>query len=300
MGSAPLPLHTGALLAGRYRLLRLTNRGGMADVFLARDERTGSDVVVKALAPRSATEDAKAAFVREAELLKKIRHPNVVRLLGYATTGDGLPFLVLEHLPGTELAEVLSKRSLPPPERALDIIKQVARALDAAHRAGIVHRDVKPKNIIIVQRKGEPERVKVIDFGASKLRREPAPALAEKVVGTPEFMSPEQAEGREADVEYRSDLFALATSSYALLTGRVPWRGRDPDEVMDEVAHRPPRPLASEGRWATVQAVLFRALDKSPARRYRSAAAFATALGKAMVADGLLRGRRSHRRVNPR
>jgi eukaryotic-like serine/threonine-protein kinase len=289
------PFRRGVLLAGRYRILRRINRGGMGDIYLAQHERTAAKLIVKALSPTAATVEAVRAFEREAGMMKRVRHPNVVKLVDFGWQ-EGLPFLVMEYLPGKELADVLSSGEPLAAERVISIVKQVASGLDAAHRAGIVHRDVKPKNVIIVPRHGKPDVAKVIDFGASKVKTDPVPQQTDMVIGTPEFMSPELAEGREADVEYRSDLFALATLSYSLLTRRTPWRSRHPDEVMSEVASLPPLPVDKNGKLPAVEKALLRGMAKSPEHRYATTIAFAKALERAMTADGLLTRRRRRSR----
>lgn len=267
----------------------------MGDIYLAQHERTGAKLIVKALSPAAANDDTVRVFEREAEMTKRVRHPNVVRLVDFGWA-EGLPFLVMEYLPGKQLADLLSTGKPLPADQVMSIVEQVAGALDATHRAGIVHRDVKPKNVIVLSRAGKPDLAKVIDFGASKKKTDPAPKQTTMVVGTPEFMSPELAEGREADVQHRSDQFALATLSYSLLTRRTPWRGQHPEEVMNEVASAPPLPLDEGGKLPAVEKVLLRGMAKSPEHRYASTVAFAKALRRAMTADGLLAEKRARAR----
>ncbi|MEO5769111.1 MAG: serine/threonine-protein kinase [Polyangia bacterium] len=279
----------GSVLGGSYRLIRRLGRGGMGDIHLASHERLPGQFVVKVLSPDLVSDqDAFVRFRQEAVVMANIRHPNVVQLVDFNFTMAGLPFLVMEYLPGKDLADILSTRPFLAASQVSSIVRQVACALDTAHKLGIVHRDLKPENIMVVPCEGQGDLIKVIDFGISKARRFNHVTSASMVMGTPEFMSPEQAQGRQEEVDSRSDQFALAVISYLLLTGRTPWGVIAPVEILHRVVNNPPLPLTHDDTWRAVEAVLFRAMAKGPQDRYPSTLAFWRALDRAMVTDGLI------------
>ncbi len=261
----------------------------MGDLHLATHERLPGQLVVKVLSPDLVEDhDAFMRFQQEAVAMANIRHPNVVHLIDFNFTQGGLPYLVMEYLPGRDLAELLcARRTLSAPEVSR-VVHQVACALDAAHQRGVVHRDLKPENIMVVPCEGQDDLIKVIDFGISKAPRFNHVTAASMVIGTPEFMSPEQAQGRHADIDARSDQFALAVISYLLLTGRTPWGTTAMVEILHRVVNKGPLPLRSDDSWPMVETVLFRGMAKNPADRFPSILAFWRALEQAMVKDGLL------------
>jgi serine/threonine protein kinase len=280
-------LPAGSML-GAYRLNRCLGRGGMGDVHAATHAQTSREVVVKVLSPDMVVNDeAVVRFRQEAAVMARIQHPNVVRLLDFNFMTDGRPYLVMEYLPGENLGEILSVRSFSVPQVS-EIINQVAAALDAAHQLGVVHRDLKPENIMVVPRAGQSDLIKVIDFGICKARRYNHLTSKGTVMGTPEFMSPEQAQGRHEEVEAPSDQFALAVIAYLMLAGRMPWAASTPEEILHCVVHKYPLALTDDGKYAMVEAVLFRAMAKAPEERYRSILAFSRAFDQALIATGLL------------
>jgi serine/threonine protein kinase len=261
----------------------------MGDIHLASHERLPGQFVVKVLSPDLVSDqDAFVRFRQEAVVMANIRHPNVVQLVDFNFTSAGLPFLVMEYLPGKDLADILTTRPFLAATQVSSIVRQVACALDTAHKLAIVHRDLKPENIMVVPCEGQGDLIKVIDFGISKARRFNHVTAASMVMGTPEFMSPEQAQGRQEEVDSRSDQFALAVISYLLLTGRTPWGVTAPVEILHRVVNSPPLPLTHDDTWRAVEAVLFRGMAKAPHDRYPSTLAFWRALDRAMVTDGLL------------
>jgi eukaryotic-like serine/threonine-protein kinase len=287
VSSQPAELPVGSML-GAYRLTRCLGRGGMGDVHAATHAQTSREVVVKVLSPDMVVNDeAVVRFRQEAAVMARIRHPNVVRLLDFNFMTDGRPYLVMEYLPGENLGEILSTRSFSVPQVSA-IINQVAAALDAAHQLGVVHRDLKPENIMVVPRAGQSDLIKVIDFGICKARRFNHLTSKGTVMGTPEFMSPEQAQGRHEEVEAPSDQFALAVIAYLMLAGHMPWRASTPEEILHCVINNYPLALTDDGKYGAVQAVLFRAMAKAPEERYRSILAFSRAFDLALVQSGLL------------
>lgn len=203
---------------GRCRLVRKLGEGGMGVVWLARHETLEKDVAVKVLPPGFAADpEAVQRFLREARSAARIDHPNVVPVLD-AGSEDGVHYIVMAYVEGTDLQKTLARRGRLSVSDALAITKKVAQALGAAHRLGLVHRDIKPSNILVT-RQG---RVMVTDFG---LAREVGPGAtvtaADEIVGTPQFLSPEQARGEKIDG--RSDLYSLGATLYALLSGKPPY-----------------------------------------------------------------------------
>jgi serine/threonine protein kinase len=280
-------LPAGTMLGG-YCLTRCLGRGGMGDVHAATHAQTSREVVVKVLSPDMVVNDeAMVRFRQEAAVMARIRHPNVVRLLDFNFMTDGRPYLVMEYLPGENLGEILTGRTFSVPEVS-DVINQVAAALDAAHQLGVVHRDLKPENIMVVPRAGQSDLIKVIDFGICKARRFNHLTSKGTVMGTPEFMSPEQAQGRHEEVDAPSDQFALAVIAYLMLAGHMPWAASTPEEILHCVIHKYPLALTDDGQYGAVEAVLFRAMAKAPEERYRSILAFSRAFDLALIQTGLM------------
>jgi hypothetical protein len=256
---------------GDYRVERLLGRGGMGEVYLARQLSLERPVALKVLKPELAADPTyMARFESEALAAARLNHPNIVHI--YALGGDdGLKYLVMEYVPGLNLAEHLARDGVPRLSTALAIMEQAGRAIDAAGQAGLIHRDIKPENLLITP----GGLVKVADFGLcqrpeSEDLRLTAPGVT---IGTPLYMSPEQVQGRT--VEHRSDLYALGVTFYQLLAGVPPFRGRTTLEVALKhvgeapeslAAHRPDLPPA-------LIALVMRLLEKDPERRYPSAAA---------------------------
>lgn len=286
-------LPPGTLLGGSYRLIRCLSRGGMGDIHLASRVDLPGQVVIKMLSTDlianqgGMVQEATVRFRQEAMVMASLHHPNVVRLLDFDLTEDGRPYLVMEYLPGQNLSDVLATRTFSVPEVST-LVHQVASALDAAHRLGVVHRDLKPENIMVVPRPAQSDLIKLIDFGICKARRLNHLTSKGIVMGTPDFMSPEQAQGRHEDVEAPSDQFALAVITYLLLAGRMPWAATTPAEALLFAAHGSPQPLTDDGSYRTVEAVLFRAMAKTPSERYPSILAFSDALDRALIEAGIL------------
>ncbi len=281
-------LAPGTLLGGAYRLIRCLGRGGMGDVHVALSDQPPGEVVVKVLSPELiVNSDALVRFRQEAMVMASIHHPNVIRLLDFDFTERGRPYLVMEYLPGKNLSELLNERTFSPAEVS-SIVRQVASALHATHQLGVVHRDLKPENIMVVPRPGQSDLIKVIDFGICKARRLNHLTTKGMVMGTPEFMSPEQAQGRHEEVEAASDQFALAVITYLLLAGRFPWLANTPAEFIHCAVYKYPLALRDDDSYRSVEAALFRAMSKDSEDRYPSILAYADALDQALVDAGLL------------
>ena len=270
-------LDVGSVLAETYEVTRLIGRGGMGEVWLASHRRLpGKQVAIKVLhvggKPLSA--DALTRFRREAEVATRINHPNIVEVHDFNTLPDGSPYLVLEFLQGESLASRL--RHPMEVDEVQRILRQVGSALQAAHAHGVVHRDLKPDNIYIVPNPMGAV-VKVLDFGISKVVDSVTLQTQEAVlVGTPAYMSPEQALGNNKDVGPQSDVFALGAIAYEMLTGAQPFGGESIAQLVFKIAYEPHPPLAQVKPGlplAVVQAVE-RALLKDRAQRYPTVAAF--------------------------
>src|SRR4051812_30629851 len=205
----------GDLIADRFEIERLAGSGGMGAVYRSLDRRTGTLAAVKFLWPHFIDQPEHAErFSREAQVLQEIHHPGVVRYIAHGTSPGGEPWLAIEWLEGESLAERLRREGLTVAE-GVALARQVANALSAAHRRGIVHRDLKPSNLFLEG--GAIDRVKVLDFGIAKVRGGTPLTMTGMIVGTPFYMSPEQARG-EREVDARADVFALGCVLFHCLT----------------------------------------------------------------------------------
>ena len=265
-----------ALLGGRYRLEELIGRGGMASVWRATDTVLERTVAIKRLHARLHDDPELAErFRREGHAVARLSHPNLVRLLDQGQEGDE-PFLVFELVEGRDLKTMIRREGRLPVGEATSICGQVARALAAAHAAGVVHRDIKSHNVLVTP-EGE---AKLTDFGIARIVEAEGVNLTKTgiVMGSSDYLAPEQAEGREVDA--RGDVYSLGVVLFEALTGKLPFTGENPVAVATKhVYEAPPDPrklvpsIPSE-----IAAVCLRALAKQPQDRYVDAAAFASAL----------------------
>jgi eukaryotic-like serine/threonine-protein kinase len=273
------------VLGETYRITGLIGRGGMGAVWAASHVRLpGKHVAVKVLlADVSGGGEPLARFRREAEIASRIGHPNIVQVLDWNTLPSGQPYLVLELLTGESLANRLKKGPVSL-EAALDIARQVGSALTAAHKAGVVHRDLKPDNIFLVPTDSGGtlgEQVKVLDFGISKLRHSTTIQTQEaQILGTPQYMSPEQASGKNSLIDERTDVFALGAIVYEMLSGEPAFAGENLAAVVFKVVYEDPAPLAGlvPGLPQSVSDAVARALAKDPAKRWSDVGGFIGAL----------------------
>ncbi len=257
---------TGTLFAERYRLERKLGSGGMADVWLAEDQELGRRVAVKILHDRYATDEQFVErFRREATHAAGLSHPNIVSIFDRGVT-DGDYYIVMEYIEGRTLKELVVTRGPCPVPVAISYTRQILAAVRYAHKNGIIHRDIKPHNVL-VDREG---RVKVADFG---IARAGASEMTEagSIVGTAQYLSPEQARG--APVDESSDLYSTGIVLYELLTGTVPFTGETPVEIaMKHLSQTPEAPSARRPEIPRdLDLVVLRALAKEPVDRYRSA-----------------------------
>lgn len=270
----------GSRIAG-YRLEDRIGRGGMAVVYRARDERLGRLVALKILAPALAgDEEFQRRFVTESQAAAAIDHPHIVPVYA-AGEEDGVLFIAMRYVPGGDAHSLLKREGPLAPARAAEIISAVASALDAAHRAGLLHRDVKPSNMLMDIVPGRPDYVYLSDFGLSKAMASAKVTRAGYRMGTPDYTSPEQCAGRPADG--RADQYALACSAFELLTGTLPFHRDDPTAVVSAQISEPP-PAASARQTdlpGAIDGVLAKALAKAPGDRYANCGEFAHALREA-------------------
>ncbi len=276
----------GAIINNRYEIAGRIGQGGMAHIYLAIDKETNSPVAVKILSdnPERSDELTDRFFV-EARAAAKINHPNVIEIKDIGTYKDKT-FCVMEYLEGRDLSTYLARREGLGWKRSANILGQVCDALEAAHEKGVIHRDMKPENIMLVMR-GGIEQVKVLDFGLAKLTDSTEKLTRENIVlGTPTYMAPEQAWSR--DYDKRVDIYALGVIGYEMLCGMPPFKSDIPDDkartlqVLLMHREKPPQPPRERVPGLDIpdeaEAAILRALEKDPAKRFQSAGEMKEAL----------------------
>jgi serine/threonine-protein kinase len=278
----------GTLLAGRYQILRVLGTGGMGSVYEAKHTTTGKRVAIKVLAPHL-SKDLKlvARFRREAMAASRLEHENCVRVDDFGEDGAGTFYIAMELVDGRGLGDELRAGGPMPPARVARIGVQLLKALDAAHAASVLHRDLKPQNVMLAQKPGRPDMVKVVDFGIAKITtNEPGDQVALTVpgtiFGTPEYMSPEQARGETLDA--RSDLYSASVVLWHMLLGRSPFRGTSVrDTLLKVFAEEAPSPTAERPGLTLppgFEEVLRKGLAKNKDQRWPDAASYAAALAR--------------------
>lgn len=264
----PINLQSGNhILADRYQLLELIGRGGMAYVYRAYDMRTGHSVAVKVLRPDLAQDaDYVNRFQREAEAASKMIHHNIVNLLDVGMDHENR-YLVMEYVQGKTLKEVITERKRIQPVTAAQITIRILSALQHAHENGIIHRDIKPQNILV----NSDGHIKVADFGIARIANSNTITRGDIVMGSVHYFSPEQASGQPADE--RSDIYSVGVVLYEMLTGNVPFTGENHVAVAMQHIHTRPAPIESivPDVPASIAAVCMKAMSKNPKYRYQSA-----------------------------
>jgi serine/threonine-protein kinase len=287
VGNSPArsAIDVGSLIAETYTIEALIGQGGMGSVFLASHTRLpGKRVAIKFLHIEHSGEDVIARFKREAEIAAQLDHPNIVRVDDYNVTEDGTPYLILEYLEGQSLADRLRDGPLAL-EQVQSIMRMVGSAVAAAHARGIIHRDLKPQNIFLIPQEIDGQLVevaKVLDFGISKMRgRDTVKTQESTLLGTPQYMAPEQATGQHTTVDERTDVFALGGIVYEMLTGEPAFKGENiPAVVFQVVYEQPVLPLAQGAPHApqNVVAAVERAMAKQQDDRFATVSDFVEAL----------------------
>jgi serine/threonine-protein kinase len=278
-------LPVGTVLRDTYEISSVLGRGGMGSVFLARHLRLpGKQVAIKVLRNNvDLGPDVHLRFRREAEIASRLGHPNIVEVFDFDTLEDGSHFLVMEYLRGQNLTKRLRQRRLSL-EEVFDISRQIGAALQAAHRAGVVHRDLKPDNVFLVPHDAGGvvgERVKLLDFGISKVIDSQTLQTQDSILlGTPRYMAPEQAMGKNREVDARADIYSFGCIVYEMLSGKGPFAGLSLHEFIYRVVHEAPEPLAPLASEAPAQAIaaVERALAKRPEDRQPDVDTFITEL----------------------
>jgi serine/threonine-protein kinase len=287
-GAADDPL-LGQTLKGTYRIDHCIAVGGMGAVYRAEHIRLRRPVAVKVVLWQPGR-DAQLAerFEQEVDAIAQVGHPHIVQVIDFDRSEGGMPYMVMEYLEGETLEACMERTRPLPVAMAVSVVSQVASALADVHARGIVHRDLKPANVYLVHATGEECFVKLLDFGVSKMRTSAERATGtHEVVGTPEFMAPEQAQGGHQD--QRVDQFALATIAYEMLTGQQPFTAEELTTVLYRVLTVDPPRVSELAPWAPDQIddVIRRALSKDPAKRYPTISQFAYALESAAVRSGI-------------
>lgn len=278
------PPPTGSTLGGKYRLEEKIAEGGMGSVWRGVHLSLGVDVAIKFMAPELAETSHYASFEREARAAALLRDEHIVRVYDHGISHEGLPYLVMEYLAGESLAAAVVRRGPLGPAEVVALVEQAARALGAVHARGIVHGDVKPENMLLLDDGARrPFTVKLIDFGLANLSGARAPGEAPVVAGTPGYMSPEYLEGRAAPNPLL-DLWGLAATAFRALTGRKAFDGDSPRAICELVCLGPtPVPShARPGLPAAFDAWFARACAPDPAARFASAGDLAAALAAAL------------------
>lgn len=271
----------GQVLSGLYKVDKRIGEGGMGTVYMAVHIHLNKPFAVKVLSDKvAASKLAVDRMLQEAQTAASIDHDNIVDVVSFDTTDEGRVFLVMEFLEGFSLADLIEKGPMRV-ERALPIAYQLCQALEAAHDNGVVHRDLKPENVFIV-RKRDLDFVKVLDFGISKVKSAEAEQVrmtrTGQLVGTPLYMSPEQARG-ESDVDRHADIYALGVMLYEMLCGRPPFEGGNYFQLLWKHGNEPPPPLRERIDIAPeLEAAVMKALEKNPEDRHQTMAEFEQAL----------------------
>jgi len=281
-------------LGERFRIIEKIGGGGMGTVYKVEDLTIKETLAVKVLNPVFARDSSKKRrFIREIKALENLDHGNIVSVYGHSEATNGLPFMVMEHIQGMTLAQMLKDKTVIDEHEALPIFQAICDALEYSHSQGIVHRDLKPSNIMLTPGEGANElQVKVVDFGISKLRQEGLNRTTNltqtgEIFGSPYYMSPEQCHGEEIDK--RSDIYSLGCLMYEVLTGKPPFFGGNPVGVIMSHLKDRPRPFKRANPEVEVkpliEAVILQCLEKTPQLRFQSMNEVASALKSAARAE---------------
>ena len=268
------------IIADKYEVIREVGVGATGTVYLVRHKDLGVEYALKVL-NRFLSNDQKfiSRFRQEGEVLTRFTHPGSVQLRDFGKTDDGLYYMTMDYCEGTVLKDALKEKGKFEAKEALEIVRQTLDVLDAAHKAGIIHRDIKPDNIMLTNTEDGELQVRIMDFGIAKIREGVDIGSTMTVegasVGTPQYMSPEQA-GGESDLDHRVDVYSAGVVLYELLTGEVPIEGETVLQTMIMQLTKPPKAFSEDLNIpAAIQEVVFKALEKNKGERFSNAADFA-------------------------
>jgi predicted Ser/Thr protein kinase len=266
--SGPDPL-VGKTLADRFEIIERIGEGGTGVVYRAKQLSVDRTIAIKVLGAHVSTDPSWVKrFHNEARAASRLDHPNTVRLIDFGQTKEGLLFIAMEYLHGKSLRAEIDRVTRLPPNRVLRIVSQMCASLSEAHQQGIIHRDIKPDNVYLVDMKGAGDYVKVLDFSVAKMDAPDAQVTRAGVVfGTPQYMSPEQ--GRGIPLDARSDIYAVGIVAYEMLTGKPPFDAKVPTEVV--MMHLRDKPAPLSGLPPQLMDIVMRTLEKDPAKRQQSA-----------------------------
>jgi eukaryotic-like serine/threonine-protein kinase len=267
--SDPNDPFVGKVIDGRYEIQQRVGEGGMGVVYRARQMSIDRVIALKMLNQQMAGDQQWVQrFYNEAKACSRLQHPNTIRMFDFGQTQDGRLFMTMEFLDGVSLRDALARGPIAP-QRVIKILIQCCASLAEAHSIGIIHRDIKPDNVFLLNMAGSPDFVKLLDFSVAKLLEgDRMKTQAGVVFGTPQYMSPEQ--GRGLPLDARSDLYALGILAFEMLTGNVPYNDDNPMTVIQMHLHGQVPPMQETIPYS-VQQVVRRAMEKDPARRYQSA-----------------------------
>jgi serine/threonine-protein kinase len=293
------------VVGNRYQIRGLLGKGGMGQVFLCLDQTRNMPVALKVLDTRQVRDPkAKARFILEAQSAAKITHPNVIEVHDVGLHPNGTPYIAMEMLFGESLGSYLKREKVMAPEVAVPYLRQVALALGAAHRAGVIHRDVKPDNVFLIGEKGAAHTIKVLDFSLARNLEFGGFTAVGVAVGTVDYMAPEQICSDMVDA--RTDVYGLGVLMYRIFAGRIPFKGREAQDTLalHLIEPAPPMNLDAAAASATsgwgssplglasaLEAVIQKCLRKHPDNRYPSMAAVLADLDRLLPASGALTAR---------
>jgi serine/threonine-protein kinase len=282
---------TGSVIAGKYRLERVLGQGGMGAVWVVRNLNLEADFALKLIRRDRATEEAAARLLTEARAAAKLGHPGIVRVFDFGQSEVGDPYLVMELLKGDSFGALITRKKRLEPGVAVQMLLPVASALYAAHSKGIVHRDLKPDNIMLATEDSSRKLVpKVLDFGIARVLRDDIDrhqTMAGEVLGSPDYMSPEQARG-QLDIDHRTDIWTFAVLLYESITGKRPFEGHNYNALISSIVSNPPMPIHAYGLADTqLSGIIDRGLSKSPSARWQTMRDMGIALAHWAVEHGI-------------